>query len=1684
MAVEEQEDINTFSKGVVGFWTQTRLLIEKNWKCRLRTDKKKLFGEIFFPVLYLFLLSFLVRTQPSTEYPAQKEPDSNPMNILLGLRIDTGSTERVISVVPNTTETQELCELMQKIWKRKMMTPPILNFKYYATVKELEDAHNLETGIDLAIVFSEGGNKTSFNYTIMYDPATPLSPPRPSQKTSSLSTCRSNTGTMLESPGTCPVNGYFYSGFLALQYLVDQAILTSSVSSGSAIIPDVYMQNYPKQEFREGMSPFLRAVIPLYSVMPMAQLINSLLVLIVTEKEDRIKDGFRMIGVSDGAYWLSWFSVYSVILGILSFLYTLVMQLTSVIRHTNGILLFLIFFLFGLSVITFAFALTPFFHKPKTAGIVGTLIMQCCGMLFMLQTFLQSADAFMIPLRLISSVAFTTALDEACAHEYSGGIGFSDLLPNRKGARILYSLIFICFDIIFYGLIAVYLDNVIPNEYGARKHPLFCFKWSFWRGRDEKSDGYRRSSLSEEGLDENRDDPNVERVPASMIGKEAIRIKNVHKTYTSMFGATSVQAVKGISLDIYKSQITAILGKQKRRSIITGLVPPTKGTAVVFGMDTSDPCDLDRLRKITGVCLQSDLHFASLTVAEHLELYGKLRGLNGDALSQEISTIMEELKLTEKASTRAANLSGGQKRKLSVGNALVGDPKIILLDEPSAGVDPVSRRHLWSLLKRKKEGRVILLTTHFLDEADFLADRKAIIHDGVLKCHGSSLFLKNRFGVGYHLTIETEGRFQIEHCDTIVEKWAPDALGSKKVIGKEIKYCLPHSDVNVFAELFSDLETLMAAQDSPFKSYGVSMTTLEEVFLKISSDTWEERHNTSPSSATNTNGLNDDRSENENGTIGEECNLIPDQSEMNISLVDSMKALCLVRIRRLIRSPQSMFFMIVMPSLLVAVGLALMRAQELVLKDTLMSFDNPKAIYSEGSQLRVAISGEPPTPEFSNLFKSEGFDTLQYSGIYSDLLKPDLVDPGTMAALNVSDASTSSSTNLRINGTFLHSPPIMLNMLSQYYQKKALENISVSANMNPFSAKRNVFDTASLYAAFLIGPSFTFPAVGMVMELVKDREIRARNHLRVNGVSFGLYFSSVFLVFGLLSVIVIAMQIGLIYIYALPAFMNPYAMIVSVFLLLFFIPSCLLFSTAVSYFFDRLESAQSIFSPISSWAGTLFGIAIIIMDGLSSVSGSKHVLISHSIFSALNVFYIPFGVFYWINKKYILCSILDNCDELGFKDYLSPEIVIMAVCLIVQIPIFVVLVLVADIVKNEGSIGSAIKSIFTRNASRIHASNSESNGDGESLTGESIDDEDVNNEKIRVSNILNGTDPIDNSVVVVQNLKKTYRPNVSLKDRCKKREAEGQQALKGINFVVEKGEVFGLLGHNGAGKTTAMRIIIAEEGADTGRVRLCGTDIHSSYSDAFLTLGYCAQHDPLWENITLREHLELYAVVRGIPKERRTRLINHFLTGLQIGEHADKKAAELSGGTKRKLSYGISMLGAPSIVLLDEPSTGMDPQSKRFLWNTVLGTFKDSRGAILVTHSLEEAEILSTRIAILAKGSIICIGSPQHLKSKYGTGYTLEIKLKSSPQDYANNSSEDRFAFVKDHFPDSKVNEVFDDKGVFALTTASVQSISRTFSLLEQLKKQYDIEEYSFSQTTLEQIFLLFAKENEDNDNE
>lgn len=290
------------------------------------------------------------------------------------------------------------------------------------------------------------------------------------------------------------------------------------------------------------------------------------------------------------------------------------------------------------------------------------------------------------------------------------------------------------------------------------------------------------------------------------------------------------------------------------------------------------------IRRMTGVCPQHDILFDQLSAIEHLYFFAAVRvsflllhtysiqllgsisvfflaqGIAARQIKAEVKRTLRDVDLLETASTHAKNLSGGQKRKLSVGIAIIGDPRIIILDEPTAGVDPYSRRHLWAILQQIKRGKVILLTTHFMDEADILADRKAVVSRGRLRCCGSSLFLKNKFGIGYHLTLVLDAaRAREESITQLVQRHVPQAERARRH-GRELSYILPHDAVDGFAPLFEAIEAEIAGDGGGeelrlgISSYGVSMTTLEEVFLHLETQQREEEeggdqeHSTSSSS--------------------------------------------------------------------------------------------------------------------------------------------------------------------------------------------------------------------------------------------------------------------------------------------------------------------------------------------------------------------------------------------------------------------------------------------------------------------------------------------------------------------------------------------------------------------------------------------------------------------------------------------------------------------------------------------------------------------------------------------------------------------------------------------------------------------------------------------------------------------
>lgn len=212
-------------------------------------------------------------------------------------------------------------------------------------------------------------------------------------------------------------------------------------------------------------------------------------------------------------------------------------------------------------------------------------------------------------------------------------------------------------------------------------------------------------------------------------------------------------------------------------------------------------------------------------------MFACLKGMAPELREAEITKMIEDVDLVDKTNYLAKNLSGGQKRRLSVAIAFTGGSKLIYLDEPTSGMDTSARRYIWEMLKNYKSQRIVVLTTHFMDEADFLGDRIGIMGEGKLICCGSSVFLKNKFGVGYNLTlVKQDTTVDSNPIIALITSCIPEVKVLSNV-SAELAFQLPMQTVSKFPELFDKLDGKL--NELKVNSYGISITTLEEVFLKV-----------------------------------------------------------------------------------------------------------------------------------------------------------------------------------------------------------------------------------------------------------------------------------------------------------------------------------------------------------------------------------------------------------------------------------------------------------------------------------------------------------------------------------------------------------------------------------------------------------------------------------------------------------------------------------------------------------------------------------------------------------------------------------------------------------------------------------------------------------------------------------
>jgi len=286
--------------------------------------------------------------------------------------------------------------------------------------------------------------------------------------------------------------------------------------------------------------------------------------------------------------------------------------------------------------------------------------------------------------------------------------------------------------------------------------------------------------------------------------------------------------------------------------------------------------------------------------------------------------------------------------------------------------------------------------------------------------------------------------------------------------------------------------------------------------------------------------------------------------------------------------------------------------------------------------------------------------------------------------------------------------------------------------------------------------------------------------------------------------------------------------------------------------------------------------------------------------------------------------------------------------------------------------------------------------------------------------------------------------------------------------------VFGFLGINGAGKTTTLSILSGEFPPTSGKATLGGLDMQTNRAAINQKMGYCPQFDALLARLTGREHLEMFARIKGVPESEIPLVVEDCIDKMNLREHCEREAGGYSGGNKRKLSVAVALVGNPQIVFLDEPSTGMDPEARRFMWNVIAGTMA-GRSVILTTHSMEEAEALSNRIGIMVGGRLRCLGSTQHLKDKYGAGYTLELKV---PEQGVAAVEE----FVANTFAGADQTERHGGQLRYDIPRSNIR-LSEMFARLEHSRERLGIQDYALSQTTLEKVFINFAAQQEEETN-
>eukprot|EP01113_Clastostelium_recurvatum_P019392 TRINITY_DN2285_c0_g1_i3.p1 TRINITY_DN2285_c0_g1~~TRINITY_DN2285_c0_g1_i3.p1 ORF type:complete len:889 (-),score=129.87 TRINITY_DN2285_c0_g1_i3:140-2806(-) len=592
---------------------------------------------------------------------------------------------------------------------------------------------------------------------------------------------------------------------------------------------------------------------------------------ILSEKERKLRQGLALMGIRSSTYVLSWSitSFVTSLISVLLFLAVGYMCKFAVFANTNFFAHFFLWMLFALAMGQLTVLVGVLLPNTK-AGIAFSILVYFIGitihclnlpdigfllsliyttkawahlLLSLFPSFLLSIGLFNISSR---SCLFSRQFSQSLSPDELNPPGFAwdDRLLHNDEMRSSYEKVPTLNEIYgalliliwMYTTLALYFDQVLSSHHTPGQSWIFFLYPSFW--------GFGRSSssaASQRPLNVNASSSSSTLTSASLPGgpSSSSPAGLVPGGFTENLGKvfkTGKVALHGLNMSFSKGRTLCLLGhngagKSTTINLLTGLLSPTSGNAFLFGKSIIE--DMDDIRALSGVCMQHDILWEELTAAEHLRLFCRLKRVPHHMIEKIIKDLLMELDLWTAANKRAGAYSGGMKRRLSVAISCLGDSQIIFLDEPTTGLDPMSRRLVWGLIQRMKENRVVFLTTHSMEEADVLGDEIAIMVDGTLRCLGNPLQLKKHYGEGYRLNITAHA---LENNNTIkdsIRKILPASVLFAET-GLFLIFTVPSSlSLDSLTAAFEQVEQYAHEPQSPVREWSISHTTFEEVFLKV-----------------------------------------------------------------------------------------------------------------------------------------------------------------------------------------------------------------------------------------------------------------------------------------------------------------------------------------------------------------------------------------------------------------------------------------------------------------------------------------------------------------------------------------------------------------------------------------------------------------------------------------------------------------------------------------------------------------------------------------------------------------------------------------------------------------------------------------------------------------------------------